>query len=107
MNDQSMATSQTTPKPRGALAKYTMDDIALIEKSINSAPVPARPVGASDALISLAPALRKARARGHSLDGLVQLCEAQGLHVNKRAIGRAIATVVPTKPSRKKTAAGA
>jgi hypothetical protein len=107
VGDQSMTLSQTTPKARGTPTTFTMDDVVLIERVITAAPVPARPMGATDALISLAPALRKARERGHSLASLVQLCDAQGLHVSERAISRAIAKVVTTKSTRKTAAAGA
>jgi hypothetical protein len=107
VNDQSMTTTQATQKPRGAPTTYTVDDIELIEKSIASAPVPARPIGAADALLALAPVLRKARERGHTLIGLVQLCEAQGLHVNERSISRAISKSTTTKPAKKKQVASA
>ena len=93
-----MSTSTT---PRGTPAVYTLDDISQIEKAISSAPVPARPLTTADALAALAPALSKARNRGHCLAGLVQLSMQQGLRVNERAVGRAISTVRASKPVRK------
>ena len=92
--------------PRGMQAEFTPADLERIEKSISTAPVPARPLTTADALAALAPALSKARDKGHSLAGLVQLCMQQGLHVSERGVSRAITTARARKPARKKTAAG-
>lgn len=107
MNDQTTTTAHASGTLRSAQASYTLDDIERIERSISSAPVPARPLTTTEALAALAPALSKARAKGHSLAGLVQLCDAQGLHVNERAVSRAIGTAKAAKPARKKVTAGA
>lgn len=107
MNDHISATTHASGTPGNAIASYTLDDIERIEKSIVSAPVPARPMTAVDALAALAPALSKARDRGHSLAGLAQLCEAQGLRVSERAVSRAITAARASKSAKKKQAAGA
>lgn len=104
MNAHATITAPTNATPRGTPAIYTLDDLERIERSISSAPPPERPLTTTDALAALAPALSKARAKGHSLNGLVQLCSANGLHVSERAISRAINTARASKPARKKTA---
>ncbi len=86
---------------------FQPDDISRLEKMIDTAPVPARPMRANDALAALAPALRRARDKGHSLASLTQLCEQQGLHATERAISRAIRTARAAKPARKKSASTA
>ncbi|PHM20684.1 MAG: hypothetical protein CK604_07170 [Curvibacter sp. PD_MW3] len=103
MNDHLNATTHSSGTP----AVLTLKDIERIEKTISSAPVPARPLTTADALVSLAPAMSKARDRGHTLASLVQLCEAQGLHVSERQLSRAISTARASKPARKKPASGA
>ncbi len=103
MNDHLNITTQTSSTP----AAYTLDDIKRIEKSISSAPLPERPLTTSDALAALAPALSKARDKGHSLAGLVQLCVKQGLHVSERAVSRAISTARASNATKRKPAAGA
>lgn len=103
MNDQTMTTNHASTAPRGMQASYTLDDLERIEKSISSAPLPARTMTTADALAALTPALSKARDKGHSLAGLVQLCKAQGLHVSERAVSRAISTARASKTARKKT----
>lgn len=102
-----MTNTHASTTPRVTPATYTPDDLERIGRSISSAPVPVRPIGASDALTALAPALRKARERGHSLAGLVQLCEAHGLHVTERAVSRAIARAAANRTAKKRQAAGA
>lgn len=97
MNDHAMTNQRGSAAP----AVFTLDDLERIEKTISTAPVPARPLTAADALAALAPALVKARAKGHSLAGLVQLCVQQGLHVSERAIGRAITQARTSKPAKK------
>lgn len=107
MTDHAKTTQHASTAPRGTQAGYTLDDLERIEKSISSAPLPERPLTTADALAALAPALSKARAKGHSLAGLVQLCAQQGLHVNERAVGRAISTARTSKTVKKKTAPSA
>lgn len=107
MTDSTMTTTHTSASPRGTQAIYTLDDLERIERSIRSAPLPERPLTTADALAALAPALSKARDKGHSLAGLVQLCSKQGLHVNERAVGRAISSARTSKPSKKKAASSA
>lgn len=107
MTDHAMTTVHASGTPRSAQASYTLDDLERIEKSIRSAPLPERPLTPADALAALAPALWKARSKGHSLAGLVQICAAQGLHVSERAVGRTISTARTSKTARKKTASDA
>jgi len=103
MTGHTNAIQKASPTPRGGQAVYTLDDLERIEKTITAAPVPERPLSISDALTALGPALSKARSKGHSLAGLVQLCVQQGLHVSERAVSRAITTARTSKPSKKKT----
>lgn len=103
MADQSVTTTHDSPAPRSAQASYTPDDLERIERSISSAPLPERPLTTSDALQALAPALSKARDKGHSLAGLAKLCAQQGLLVSERAVSRAITAARASKSARKKT----
>ena len=107
MNEHTMTTTHASTRPRGTPAVYTLDDLERIERSISSAPLPERQLTTSDALAALAPALSKARDKGHSLAGLVQLCVQQGLHVSERAVSRAISTVRASKTAKRKQAASA
>jgi hypothetical protein len=83
---------------------FQPDDISRLEKLIDTAPVPARPMRTVDALAALAPALSRARDKGHSLASLMQLCEQQGLRATERAISRAISSARAAKHPRKKLA---
>lgn len=102
MNDHTMTATHTGSTPRGMPIVFTLDDIERIERSISSEPLPERPLTTVDALTALAPALSKARDKGHSLAGLVQLCVQQGLHVSERALGRAITTARTSKTAKKR-----
>lgn len=97
----------TTTHVSGTATVFTLNDLERIERSISSAPLPERPLTTANALVALAPALSKARDKGHSLTGLVQICVQQGLRVSKRAVSRAISTARASIPSKKKTAASA
>lgn len=81
---------------------FQSDDISRLEKLIDAAPIPTRPMRAADALAALSPALSRARDKGHSLASLVQLCEQQGLRVTERSVGRAISSLRAAKSSKKK-----
>lgn len=107
MTDHLNATTHASSAPRSMQAEFTLDDLDRIEKSISNAPVPARPLTTAEALAALAPALSKARGKGHSIANLVQLCDQQGLHVSERQVSRAITTARASKTARKKTASGA
>lgn len=106
MTDSQTTMQNASATPRNQPAVYTMDDLERIERSITTAPVPERPLSTADAVTALAPALSKARDRGHSLASLVQVCQQQGLHVTERAVGRAISAVRARKPAKKRTATG-
>jgi hypothetical protein len=97
----------TTTHASGTPTVFTLDALERIERSISSAPLPERALTTADALAALAPALSKARDKGHSLTGLVQICVQQGLRVSERAVSRAISTTRASKPGKKKTAASA
>lgn len=107
MNDHLNTNLHASNTPRGMQADFTLDDVERIGKTIGAAPVPERPLTTADALQALAPALSKARDKGHSLAGLVQLCAAQGFHVSERAVSRAISSARASKNARKKPTAGA
>lgn len=107
MNDQPMTTTHASATPRGTPASYSLDDLERIKKTISAAPVPARPLTTADALAALAPSLSKARDKGHSLAGLVQLCAQQGLRVSERAVSRAISTARASKTTKRKQATSA
>lgn len=102
MNDHVMSTPHASGAPRNRPATYTPDDIERIEKTISSAPVPARPLTAADALAAISQTLSRSREKGHSLASLVQLCAQQGLHVSERAVSRAITTARASKTAKKK-----
>lgn len=103
MNDHAMTTMNASSTPRSMPAVYTFDDLERIERSISSAPLPERPLSTAGALAALAPALSKARDKGHSLSSLVQLCAVQGLHVSERAVSHAITKARASKSTKKKT----
>lgn len=106
MTNNALTTTHPSNTTRGRPSTFSMDELAEIEKEIDAAPVPTKPLKASAALSLLAPALRKARDRGHSLSGLAQLCVQQGLHVSERAISRAISQTRASKSTKKKPAGG-
>lgn len=86
MSDQ--ATAQST---------YTDEAVERMASTLTSAPVPARPMSKQKALDKLAPALKAARDRGHTLQGLVEQLEQQGLRTHVRAVSGAIARL-DTRP---------
>lgn len=107
MTDHALTTTHASDTTHRRQSTFSMDELAVIGKEIEAAPVPTKPLNTAAALSLLAPALSKARDRGHSLSGLVQLCAQQGLHVSERAVSRAITTARTSKPARKKPATGA
>lgn len=107
MNSHTMTSMHANATPRGSSAFYTRDDLERIERTINAAPVPVRPLTSADALAALAPTLSRARDKGHTLPELVQLCVAQGLHVSERAVSRAISAERTSKLAKKKITTGA
>ena len=54
----------------------------------------------TEALELLAPTLKAARERGHTIDSLVQQLAQQGMQVSARALSRAIATAADKKSTR-------
>lgn len=73
-----------------ARAMYTESTISDIAASIAASPAPERPMSKMDALAKLAPELKAAHQRGHSLDDLVQLLAAKGMETHTRAIARVL-----------------
>lgn len=97
MDDQENAQLSDKRKPPIATSddrkSITPDALRGLEKVLAAAPVPPRALTTKDALEKLAPALKKARERGHTADSLVALCATHGLNVSARAIQRAISKI--------------
>lgn len=74
-----------------AQTMYSDESIERMASTLASAPVPARPMSKKEAMDKLAPALKAARDRGHTLQGLVEQLEQQGLRTHVRAVSGAIA----------------
>jgi len=107
MNDQTMTTANAISAQRKKQSFFRMEDLNNIATRIEAEPVPERPANAAAAMALLAPVLRKARDKGHTLATLVKICEEEGLHVSERAISRAISTARAGKTVKKRTAATA
>lgn len=84
--------------------EYTIEAIERMANALEISPVPARPMTKQEALSKLAPSLKAARDRGHTLQGLVEQLEAQGLRTHVRAVSAAIARLGAAKPARQKRA---
>lgn len=107
MNDQTMTTAHAISAQRKKQNFFRMEDLNNIASRIEAEPVPERPANTAAAMALLAPVLRKARDKGHTLTTLVKICEEEGLHVSERAISRAISTARASKAAKKKTPANA
>lgn len=82
--------------------EYTQETIERMTSAIAAAPVPVRPMTKQEALDKLAPALKAARERGHTLQGLVEQLKQQGLHTHARAVSAAIAHLEACPVARQK-----
>lgn len=79
---------------------HTKEQLQRIAAALESAPAPERQLTKAEALELLAPSLKSARDRGHTIDSLVQQLAQQGMQVSARAVGRAIATAADKKSPR-------
>lgn len=84
--------------------QHTMQDIERITAALEAAPIPVRPMTKQEALDKLAPALKAAQGKGHTLQGLVDMLSQQGLRTHVRAVSAAIARLGSAKPARQKRA---
>lgn len=73
-----------------SLTLLSKNDIQRICDALKSAPPPERSLTKVEALKMLAPALKSARDRGHTIDSLLQQLEQQGVKVSARAVSRAL-----------------
>ena len=85
---------------------FTRGDIESISQALDAAQPPARPMTKAEALDALAPQLKAARDRGHTIAGLVEHLAAQGLKTHPRAVSQAIGRVDAVKPARGRKARG-
>lgn len=83
-------------------SQHTMQDVDRIAAALAAAPVPARPMSKQEALDKLAPELKAARDRGHTLQGLVEQLEKHGLRTHVRAVSSAIARLSAPQAARQK-----
>ena len=77
-----------------------MRDIEEIAHALEAAPAPVRDMSKAEALDALAPQLKAARERGHTLASLVAHLEGQNLKTHARAVSEAIARMDAAKPAR-------
>lgn len=85
-----------------ARSTYTDEAIERMASALTSAPVPAMPMTKQEALDKLAPTLKAARDRGHTLQGLVEQLEQHGLRTHVRAVSGAIARLDARPGAREK-----
>lgn len=85
---------------------FTKSDVESIAQALEAAQPPARPLTKSEALDALAPQLKAARDRGHTIAALVEHLAAQGLKTHPRAVSQAIGRVDAAKPARGRKARG-
>lgn len=83
-----------------ASTTHSKSDIQRIANALESAPPPERPMTKAEALEMLAPSLKAARDRGHTIDSLLQQLTQQGMQVSARAVTRAIAAAGEQKNKR-------
>ncbi len=79
---------------------FTKTDLELMGKELESSPAPERPMTKSEALDALAPQLKTARVRGHTLASLVAQLATLGLKTHARAISESIGRLDAVKPTR-------
>ncbi|MEK9803541.1 MAG: hypothetical protein VW475_09095 [Curvibacter sp.] len=79
---------------------HTKEHIKRIAAALEAAPAPERALTKAEALEILAPSLKAARDKGHTIDSLVQQLMHQGMQVSARAVGRAIASAADKKGAR-------
>lgn len=75
-------------------------DIEEMAKALEAAPAPERDLTKAEALDALAPQLKAARERGHTLASLVEQLASQGLKTHVRAVSESIARLDASKPAR-------
>jgi hypothetical protein len=79
---------------------HTKEHVQRIAAALEAAPAPERALTKAEALELLAPSLKAARDKGHTIDSLVQQLAQQGMQVSARAVSRAIASAADKKSSR-------
>lgn len=87
-------------EPMSERSEFTKSKIEEIAAALENTPAPERPLSKSEALDMLAPALKAARDRGHTLASLVEQLAAQGIKTHARAISEAIARAGGPKSAR-------
>lgn len=90
--------------PKFGKKMFTHVDISEIENGLKSVAPPVRALRPAAALSVLAPALQAAKARGHDMDSLAQICMTYGLKASARNIARAL-QVHSSKNGPRRTAA--
>lgn len=85
---------------------FTKTDVEAIAQALESAQPPARPLTKLEALDALAPQLKAARDRGHTIATLVEHLADRGLKTHPRAVSQAIGRVDAVKPARGRKARG-
>lgn len=86
--------------------EFNKSDVEAIAQALEAAQPPARPLTKLEALDALAPQLKAARDRGHTIAALVEQLAAQGLKTHPRAVSQAIGRVDAVKPVRGRKARG-
>lgn len=84
-----------------ARATYTVEQIDQIAANIKSAPAPTRAMSTPEAMARLAPALRAAREKGHSIASILELLAAHGVHTHARAVAKALRDAEASAPRRR------
>jgi hypothetical protein len=79
---------------------FTKNDIETMTNALKTSPVPERSMTKVEALDALAPQLKAARERGHTLASLVELLMNQGLKTHVRAVSESIARLDASKIAR-------
>lgn len=102
-----MANTHASTTPRNKRPGFTLDDIENMKVVIDAMPRKPRLFTPAEALIEIAPNLKKRKDDGDSLADLVQYCTERELHVSERQISRAIRTISASKIRKKKVAANA
>lgn len=86
--------------------EFTKSDVETIALALEAAQPPARSLTKLEALDALAPQLKAARDRGHTIAALVEHLAAQGLKTHPRAVSQAIGRLDAVKPARGRKSRG-
>ena len=80
---------------KNARALFNSERMAVLSSALENAPAPPKKLNLKEALIVLAPELKTAIQRGHTVGSLTDVLNTQGMKASVRAVSQALRAASP------------